>query len=228
MSIQAYAQKKEKKEQIKNLPKFDQQFYHFGFVLSLNTSNLIVEFKDQFAQDTTIIAINNKSLPGFNLGMLASLDLSGNWHIRFVPTLSFNERVLEYTILLEDGQTEKLQKDVNSTNIDFPIMFKYRTNRMNNFAPYVFLGAQFSIDVASQRDVDNTGSTVKIIKLDKTNFSGTTGLGFDFFLPYFKFGIELKVDIGIKNMLIDDNTIFSAPLNSLRTQSVMLSFTFEG
>ena len=228
VSLQAFAQKKQKKEQIKNLAKFDLQYYHFGFVLSLNTANLIVDFKDDFTSDTTILAVNNISQPGFNLGMLASLDFSGNWHLRFVPTLSFNERILEYTIVLEGGKTEKLQKDVNSTYIDFPLLFKYRTNRMNNVAPYVFLGAQFSIDVASQKNVDNTNSKEIIIKLDNTNFSGSTGLGVDFFLPYFKFGIELKVDIGIKNMLIDDNTRFSAPLKSLRTQSVMISFTFEG
>ena len=226
-SMQSHAQ--EKKEQIKNLPKFDLQYYHFGFVLSLNTSSLIIDYKEQSLQDTNIIAINNLSKPGFNLGMVASLDLSGNWHIRFVPTLTFSERVLEYTILLENGTTEIIQKDVNSTYIDFPILFKYRTNRMNNAAPYVLLGAQFSIDVASQKHVNNKkdGNDI-IIKLDNTNFSGSAGLGIDFFLPYFKFGIELKANIGIKNLLIDDDTKFSAPLESLRSQSIMLSFTFEG
>lgn len=228
VSIQAYAQQKRKKEQIKNLPKFDLQYYHFGFVLSLNSSSLIFDYKEQIIQDTNVIAINNVSRPGFNLGMLASLDLSGNWHLRFIPTLSFNERVLEYTFLLENGSTEKITKDVNSTYIDFPLLFKYRTNRMNNVAPYVILGAQFSIDVASQKNVDNTNANIIIIKLDNTNFSAATGIGVDFFLPYFKFGIELKANIGIKNMFIDDNTLFSAPIESIRTQSIMLSFTFEG
>jgi len=224
--MQLHAQ--EKKEQIKNLPKFDLQYYHFGFVLSLNTSNLIIDFKEPSPQDTNLIAIKNLSKSGFNLGMVASLDLSGNWHIRFIPTLTFSERALEYTFILEDGSTEKIQKDINSTYIDFPILFKYRTNRMNNTAPYVLLGAQFSIDVASQKDVDNTNAKDIIIKLDNTNFSGSAGVGVDFFLPYFKFGIELKANIGIKNLLIDDNTNFSAPLESLRSQSIMLSFTFEG
>ena len=225
-SMQSHAQ--EKKEQIKNLPKFDLQNYHFGFILSLNTSGLIIDYKDQYLQDTIIIGINNINRGGFNLGMLASLDISGNWHIRFVPTLTFSERALEYTVLLENGKTEIIRKDVNSTYIDFPILFKYRTNRMNNAAPYVIAGATYSIDVASQKGVDNTNSKDIIIKLDNTNFSGSAGIGIDFFLPYFKFGIELKANIGFKNLLIDDNTIFSAPLKSLRTQSIMLSFTFEG
>jgi hypothetical protein len=217
-----------KKPQIENLPKFDREFYHFGFVLSVNTSNVRVGLKEQTLQDTNLIAINNVSRPGFNLGMVASLDLSPNWHVRFVPTLTFNERSLEYTFLLENGKTETIDKSINSTYIDFPIFFKYRTNRMTNVAPYVLLGAQFSIDVASQKDVNNAISKEIVVKLDNTNWSVVTGLGIDFFLPYFKFGIELKIDIGVKNILVDDNSIYSAPLKSLKSQSVMISFTFEG
>lgn len=225
-SIQADAQRK--KEQINNLPEFDQQYYHFGFVLSLNTSNTIVDFKELTTFEDSVLAIDIIGQPGFNLGMLASLDMSGNWHLRFIPTLSFNERILEYTLLLENGGTETIKKNISSTNIDFPLLFKYRTNRMNNLALYALLGAQFSLDVASQKDVNNENQKDVIIKLDNTNFSASGGFGIDFFLPYFKFGIELKANIGLKNLLIDDNTDFTAPLESIRSQSLVLSFTFEG
>ena len=225
-SLQVNAQKK--KEQIKNLPEFDRQFYHFGFILSLNTSNTIVEFKELTTFEDSVLAIDIQGQPGFNLGMLASLDMSGNWHLRFIPTLSFNERILSYTFLLENGSTETIKKNVSSTNIDFPLLLKYRTNRMNNIALYALFGGQFSLDVASQKDVNNENQKDVIIKLDNTNFSASGGFGIDFFLPYFKFGIELKANIGLKNLLIDDNTDFSAPLKSIRSQSLMISFTFEG
>ena len=225
-NLQVNAQRK--KEQIKNLPEFDKQYYHFGFVLSLNTSNLIVDFKEVPTFEDSVLAINMDGQPGFNLGMLASLDMSGNWHLRFIPTLSFNEAILEYTLLLDNGSTETIKKNISATNIDFPLLFKYRTNRMNNIALYALLGGQFSLDVASQKDVNNENQKDIIIKLDNTNFSASGGFGIDFFLPYFKFGIELKANIGIKNILIDDNTLFSSPLESLRSQSLVLSFTFEG
>ena len=225
-SLQVNAQRK--KEQINNLPEFDQQYYHFGFVLSLNTSSLIIDFKDIRTFEDSVLSVNLKGQGGFNLGMLASLDMSGNWHLRFIPTLSFNERILEYTLLLANGNTETIQKNVSSTNIDFPLLLKYRTNRMNNIALYALLGGQFSLDVASQKDVNNENSQEVIIKLDNTNYSASGGFGIDFFLPYFKFGVELKANIGLKNLLIDDNTSFSAPLESLRSNSIVLSFTFEG
>ena len=53
--------------------------------------------------------------------MVASLDITANWHLRFVPTLTFNERELEYTFLLDNGNSEKIQKPLNSTYIDFPL-----------------------------------------------------------------------------------------------------------
>jgi hypothetical protein len=46
--------------------------------------------------------------------------------------------------------------------------------------------------------------------------------------PYFKFGIELKTGIGIPNLLVDDGTRFSRPIQSLRSKTWVLTFTFEG
>ena len=67
-----------------------------------------------------------------------------------------------------------------------------------------------------------------IVKIGKNDWAYEVGGGFDFFLPYFKFGIELKQSFGLPNVLIQDNTEFSTPLHSLRSNVFMLSFTFEG
>lgn len=217
-----------RKEKVKNLTQFDLNPYHFGFVISVNTSNLIVQLKDQTAFNDSIISVTPISQPGFNLGMLASLDMSPNWHLRFIPTLSFEERKLEYVLLDEDGSFKSYSKNVSSTYIEFPLLLKYRTNRLNNTALYVITGGSFALDVASQEDVNNNREEEAIVKIDKTNFSASFGFGLDFFLPYFKFGIELKSNFGLKNVLIDDGTLFSDPIESIKTRSFVISFTFEG
>ncbi|MBL7983552.1 MAG: hypothetical protein JNM91_01075 [Flavobacteriales bacterium] len=66
------------------------------------------------------------------------------------------------------------------------------------------------------------------MKLRKNDYSVEVGGGADMFLPYFKFGMELKMGIGIPNLLIDDGTRFSAPLQSLRSKTWIFTFTFEG
>jgi hypothetical protein len=217
-----------KKEKVQNLMSFDLERYHFGFVLSVNTSTMRVTLKDQTNFNDSLISVVPVSQPGFNLGMLASLDITPNWHLRFIPTLSFEERMLDYTFLGENAQIEVFTKNVSSTYIDFPLILKYRTNRINNTAFYVLGGATFGLDVATQENVNNNREDEAIVKIDNTNFSASFGFGVDFFLPYFKFGIELKSCMGLKNVLIDDNTKFTNPLESLKTQSFVISFTFEG
>lgn len=136
------------KEKVQNLTNFDNNPYHFGFIISVNTSNLVVQLKDQTQFTDSILFIETVGQPGFNLGMLASLDMSKNWHLRFIPTLSFDERILEYTFLESDGSINILKKNVSSTYIDFPLLLKYRTDRINNFAMYMLGGGAFSLDVA--------------------------------------------------------------------------------
>jgi len=216
------------KEKIQNLTDFDNNPYHFGFIISVNTSNLVVQLKDQTQFTDSLLFLQTVSQPGFNLGMLASLDMTKNWHLRFIPTLSFDERILEYTFLESDGSIDILKKNVSSTYIDFPVLLKYRTDRINNFAMYMLGGGAFSLDVASQKDVNNNREDEAIVKISNTNYSAHLGVGFDFFLPYFKFGIELKSVLGLKNVLIDDMTKFSDPIESIKTRSFVISFTFEG
>ena len=47
-------------------------------------------------------------------------------------------------------------------------------------------------------------------------------------VPGVKFGMELKMGIGLPNVFLDDQTRFSSPIQSLRTKTWVLSFTFEG
>lgn len=148
--------------------------------------------------------------------------------MRFIPMLSFQDREVNYEFLESDGEVKSYIKRIESTFIDFPINFKYRSNRINNFAVYVLFGGKYSLDVASQKDVRNVILDDLIIKLRQHDYSAEVGGGFDFFLPYFKFGIELKLSVGLPNLLIQDNTVFSRPIESLRTRTIMLSFTFEG
>ena len=86
----------------------------------------------------------------------------------------------------------------------------------------------FGIDLASQKDVDNALDDEVVVKLNKYDYAAEVGGGMDMFLPYFKFGIELKAAFGIPNLLIDDGTRFSAPIESIRSQAWVLTFTFEG
>lgn len=210
----------------KNYPSFDYKHLHFGFALGINTSDFryTINPDSTFADSITNISI--KKQPGFNLGIIGSWDIHETVHLRFVPSLSFQERLFTYTYY-DKGEMLNMENRLESTYLDFPLMLKLRTKRINNFAAYALGGFQYSLDLASQEDVDQSLGE-PIVKIKKHDWQYQAGGGFDFWLPYFKFGIELKISNGIKNVTINDGTFFMSPLASLKSKVWWFSITFEG
>lgn len=211
-----------------NLSKFDRRKYHFGFLLSANSSSFDFTYNaDQVAADS-ILGLSNLPQAGFDLNLLASLDISPNFHLRFTPGLSFQDRGINYRVQNPDKEL-LLVKKTESVFLEFPLLMKIRTNRVGNFAAYGILGGKFGIDMQSQKNVNNnlSGNAV-IIKLQKYDYSIVSGAGFDFFLPYFKFGIEFKSAIGLPDMMIHEDNRFSSSINSLKTRTFVVSICFEG
>lgn len=213
---------------MRNLPSFDMKKYHFGFLLSTNTSDFFFEYRNPESFADSLLGVENRRQQGFNLALLASWDVTKNFRIRFIPGLSFQDRGLNYRFLQEDGTPEVILKRTESVFLDFPILFKFRTNRVGNFAAYALIGAKYSRDMQSQKDVDNNLGNDVIIRLNQTDYSIDAGGGLDFFLPFFKFSIEAKTAFGLPNMLIQEESRFSAPIESLRTRTFILSICFEG
>ena len=215
-----------------NLHDFDMKKWHFGFSLSYNNSDFFYNRapNHSFFQDS-LQSLNVASKPGFTLGVVSSINLSPNFKIRFaIPSLSFQERNIEYTYLNSSDSPEFWVKSIRPVYLDFPAMMKIRTNRINNMAVYCITGVRFGIDMASNKDVDNesASSTDQIVKLKKTDFGIEVGGGFDFFLEYFKLGVELKLGVGMLNIHLNENTRFDQPIDYLRSKVWTFSLTFEG
>jgi hypothetical protein len=211
-----------------NLPYFDSRLYHFGFLLSANTSSFFIDYKPDFSFSDSLLGIENVPQGGFNLALLASFNPIKNVNLRFVPGLSFQDRGLNYTFLEADNKVVSYLKRTESVWLQFPLMLKLRTNRVGNFAAYGLIGGCYGIDMQSQKDVNEAVAGKIVVKLQKTDMTIDAGGGFDFFLPYFKFGIEMKTGFGMKNVLIQEGNQFTDPISRLRTRTFVLSLCFEG
>ncbi len=211
-----------------NLANFDLRLFHFGFLLGYNTADFHMDLKPSAPFADSLLVLDHEKQPGFNLGIISSLNMSDHFSLRFLPSLSFQDRLLRYRFRTSTGGLAVYEKPVESTYLEFPLLLKFRSSRINNFAVYLIGGGKVSIDMASQKDVNNELDEEVVVKLEKYDYSVEVGGGFDMFLPYFKFGIELKTAVGLPNLLIDDGTRFSTPIESLRSKTFVLSFTFEG
>ncbi len=237
---------------ILNLQGYNKQPYHFGFILGMNIMNFAVKPVENLAQinwtnkqspdfsvDTTsgyihVNSITASAAPGFSVGILGNLRLMKHLDLRFIPTLSFGSRMLNYGIEargLNGTPADSISKfivpkKVNSTYISFPLLIKYRSWRKGNYGAYFIGGINYSIDLAAAKKIKQDSQT-GVIKLKTRDIGAEIGAGFDFYNAYFKLGVEAKMIFGLKNLVVNDNTFYSGSINQLHSKVFMLSFTFE-
>ena len=237
--LNSFAQKRK----VLNLPTYDQQPYHFGFILAANTMSFNIQpiadlpFKkwttdqspDVFADSLYVYELTSRGTPGFSIGILGNLRLAKYLDLRFVPTLSFGERILTYNILAyKDGVESfvKVDKSITSTILEFPLFLKYKSKRLNNFAAYVTGGLNYTLDLTSQKKADKNLNDVTI-KLKKHDVLAQIGVGVDFYTDYFKFGTEVRMGYGLTNLIKQEGNIYTDSIDKLNSKIFLLSFTFE-
>lgn len=212
-----------------NLPNFDKRFLHFGFSLGGGINGFTL--KPDLGQSDSIIKIETLAQPGFNINVVTEMHLGSYLGVRFTPGIAFTSRIIRYTKF--QGSTvpyKMVDRTIESTYLDFPVVLKYRSKRVNNFASYVTVGGRYSLDLASQAKVNNKVDELGefIVKLHRDNYNLETGVGFDFFLEYFKFTPEFKFIYGFNNVLVQDQTIYSKPIQALHSRIFMVAINFEG
>lgn len=210
-----------------NLEHYYNESIHFGFTLGINRANFIITPAQHFERFDTLKTVTSASKFGFNLGIVSDLRLHKYITLRFIPNLSFAERNLQY--YFEGFDTITRTKTVESTFLNFPLDLKLRSKRIKNFGAYIVAGGGYSLDLASKRKVVNsTNPKEQIVKLKRDDFSYEMGAGTEFYFLYFKFAIEAKLSIGLNNLLIKDNTIYSNSVEKLNSKMILFSITFEG
>lgn len=219
------------KEKPQNYKHFDEHWIHFGFMLGFNKTDFtVIQSVDAYSK-FGLISLTSTPTAGGQVGIVSTLKLGTPMvRLRLIPTLSFEERVLNYTFVNKKeplGEDVILEERVGSTNLDFPLMFQFRTLRLNNFAAYLLAGGQFTLDLQSQEKATQS-SVDPFIKIKKKDFQGQIGGGVEFFATYFKLGIEIKYSRGFKNAFIQDHTEPSNPIDQLFNKTLWFSLIFEG
>lgn len=227
---------------VTNLPNYDAAPYHFGFILGMNDMLFTIKTKPGFQDlvfynyegteglvtpdSVRLYGIQHKPYYGFTIGIVSNLRLTDYLDLRFIPSLSFGERDIEYTILAYNDNEENIyniKEKTQSTFVEFPFHLKYRGSRMNNARPYWLLGAKYAIDLASDSK-KNSGNTIVLMQND---LYGELGAGFDFYTTFFKFGIELKMSYGLFDILKRKANVYTYPVERLSSKMFLISFTFE-
>lgn len=221
------------KKQPQNLPLLDKKPMHFGFTVGTNMMNFTIDKADNFFSLTEfnqIYAIECKSNVGFHLGPISNLRINDYFHLRLLVDLSFGQRDLKYWMVKDTTAanpviTTHVMK-LSSAYIEFPLLLKYKSMRLNNFSPYLIGGIDPKIDLAAQKKIKD--EELPKIKLNKFDVDYELGCGVDFYLPYFRFSAELKYSVGLLNTSVSDGTQYTDAIKRMNSRIWMISFHFEG
>jgi hypothetical protein len=231
---------------LKNLTTFDDKRIHFGFTLGINTTDFnfdhysvignnpkfdhenLENIAGNIIDSSRVIRADISSLvPGFTVGIVTNLRLSESFDLRFLPGMSFSERRINYNIPIMDVNSSGVNKyySIKSTFLDFPLLVKYKSRKMNNQRPYIISGVAYRIDISKTGQED-------LVRLKPSSFSAEAGMGWDMYLQFFRLSTELKFSFGLDNVLDDgpkstQPQVYTNAFSKLSSNMFVLSFHFE-
>lgn len=229
-----------------NLPKFYKSQFHFGFTIAGNRTDFRLNTKPNSQFPDTVIfekgigtryrvrSVYTEPAPGFAIGIVSDFRVHEYIRLRCTPSISFGSRKIEYTLSNDGLDSFKVfQKTVESAFILAPIEVKIQSKRLGNFSAYIIGGGGYQLDLAAKKKAAGVASggpnqLDENIKLKRDDFYYSAGIGTDFYLQYFKLGLEIKLQTGTKNLLRPENSVFSNSLDKIRSRMVVFSITFEG
>ncbi len=217
------------RERIINLPNFDEKLLHYGYYVGVNSYDYKFEYIKDYYRINNYPDIQVESMTGFNVGLIGDLRINKFFNLRIEPGLIYAQRNLRYPGLPSFTSENDQLREVKSTYIHIPLLIKMSAKRINNFKPYITFGvsADYNLSSNSKNTDDNSSNVFRTVP---KSFNYELGLGFDFYLYYFKFSPSIRGIFSMENELIKDNDLTSpwtGNLKNMFTRGFIINLTFE-
>ena len=210
-----------------NLPNYDMKRFHFGFALGINYATFTIKPQSNLNPFDSLLVVTPSGMAGFDIGIVSNMNLGTYFDLRFIPSLSLIDRKVNYEIKYSGNVIGTQTQNIESVNLNFPLLLKFKSSRMGNVRFYVVTGGQYSVDLATRAKKRNTYNNINI-KLQASDLQAQVGIGLDFYLEFFKFAIEAKMSYGTLNLLKNENNMMTNSVESLRSKTFHITFLFEG
>jgi hypothetical protein len=223
-------------ERVEYIPTFDRKLIHYGFYLGINQNDFKLNFTDKqipnpdfpgsfYDKPNVTVVVNG----GFNVGLIADLRLHKNLNLRLEPGLVSNTKKIVFNHLINSSIPQDSIREIGSTYLHVPFVFKFSTNRYKNIRPYILGGVSYDYNFSSNEKNQEDNSAGEF-RMKTHNFMYEIGVGVDFYLYYFKFSPSIRGVFAMNNEIKYDNDLnsrWTAPINFMGTRGVFLNFAFE-
>lgn len=227
----AFAQK----QKPKNDSWYDDKPLHFGFSLGLNLMDFDITPAKTTLNPDFLQPEVTKLNPGINIQIVTNLRLHKYADLRFLPGVSFGQRNIKFykdanpdplvTEMVIYNESQRLE----SSFLEFPFLLKFKGERLNNVRPYIIGGINYRYDLAGKKEYDDEKPIY--LRLKRSDVYYEAGAGLDFYLPYFKLSVELKMSNGLRDVIVHEpapnHAQFIDAIDKVKSQIWILSFHFE-
>ena len=203
-----------------NYHRYDIRKFNLGFAMGGVVSDVRFQRLYYDTQAGTYIReVHAKPILGITLGMITNTKLSWYWDLRFIPSVSLQQRNFELQY-----RDSTVVKKLEASYLDLPIGIKYKSDVWNDYRVYIYSGLKYSINLMSDKKVK---SDPNLIRIDRTDISWEIAVGMDLYGARVKLSPEIKYSIGLKNIYIPETGTEPRPDYALTTQALTISLYFE-
>jgi len=169
-------------------------------------------------------SISSANAPGFAVGFLTRYRLTEHLEVRFSPLLVFAGRTASYGYA---DTSYNVTKSIATTTIDFPLLLKIKSDRIDDYRGYIIAGLKYSYALGANKPDPDDALVDKTLKNVSGYSSYEVGIGMDIYFEYFKLSPEIKLSNSFGNILYPENTPYASPISKLSLHTLMFSLCFE-
>jgi len=229
----------------------DDDLISYGFFLAGHNNSYRIRYSDAFMEPNRDYGANPNAprlrnvhsiqpvfSRGFSLGFLTTLRLHDQFNILFTPKVGFYEyrTIVNYydgPLLSADTREpfgdgrmaiDPVAQVSEATLVEFPLLFKYKSQRFNNTRMYFIGGANAQFRTKGQEEA-NEDSLVIL----GSDVALEMGMGFDIYFEYFKFSPEIRFSHGLRNLYKASHTDprFADAISDIRMKTITIYLNFQ-
>ncbi len=207
---------------------FDYRPFNLGFTMGLCVASYDMTSQINQYDYSTGRVLNRVELvskPGIYLGLITNVKLASHWDVRFMPSVSLEER--DFIFYLDSTRTNTepiVRKKIESSNLNLPFTIKFKSDYYKNTRVFVQFGIQPSFNLASSKKVRNDPDLLKTQNFDTAILAS---VGIDLYGEKLKLSPELRFTRGLTNLYVPDRTRFPQAISDLFSQLLVLNINFE-
>jgi hypothetical protein len=204
----------------KNMVMADYQKFHFGYSVGINTAGFVILPNEGYQ-------VKLVQGPGININLITDYRIGKFLDIRFLPGIQFTSRDITVTNkLTADYKTWSIE----SVFVDLPMLLKYRSQRVNNYAPYLLVGFNPRMGILGHElPRGGFGKATRLIKI--FDIYPELGVGCDFYLSMAKVAVELKFSVGMLDIFDGpadpEFELYTNGIDKMFSRMVILAFHVE-